>query len=91
MQKDFLAKLMEEKESIELMKKSREDAMQSKKNLIFCNQCSSIFIDFDQKHVGHQTKRISKKDLNEPSKFLLPAENKKTNAVSRVDTFHLCF
>ena len=33
-------------------------------------------------HQEHKTAELSKSDLNKPSKFLAPAENKKTNAVS---------
>ena len=82
MQMKFLEKLKKERDVVEDFKKLREDALASKQNLSFCIQCSKIFIGIDKQHDGHQTRKLSKHDFVEPSKFLLPAENKKTNAVS---------
>lgn len=82
MQKEFLEKLEKEKSDVEDYKKLRQEVMDSKKILMLCQQCSCIFIDNDEKHSNHTTRKISKEELKEPSKFLMPAENKKTNAVS---------
>ena len=82
MQMNFLEKLKKERDVVEDFKTLREEALASKQDLSFCIQCSKIVIGIDKKHHGHQTRMISKDDFIEPSKLLLPAENKKTNAVS---------
>ena len=41
-----------------------------------------MFVETVAEHKDHEVKKLSKTDLNEPSKFMHPAENKKTNAVS---------
>ena len=52
-------------------------------SLFFCYQCGHVFTSTAMDdHQEHKTAELSKSDLNKPSKFLAPAENKKTNAVS---------
>ena len=82
MQREYLQKLKEEKDVVEGFTKLREETIKSKQKLTFCIQCSCLIFEHDRLHIDHEIRRISKDDLYEPSKLLLPAENKKTNAVS---------
>ncbi|XP_065071860.1 rRNA N6-adenosine-methyltransferase ZCCHC4-like [Rhopilema esculentum] len=80
-QSEFTNKLDQEKATVEKFHQVREESLSSKMSLFFCYQCGHVFTSTAmENHQEHKTAELSKSDLNKPSKFLAPAENKKTNA-----------
>lgn len=81
-QNEIKQKLQQEREDVEKVAKKREEWLSAHKTVHFCFDCNKMFVETNTGHKDHKVKKLSKTDLNEPSKFMHPAENKKTNAVS---------
>ncbi len=84
LQNEIKNQLQTEKDEVEELERIYEGLSDHRNGAInFCMDCSIIVTkpDKSQQHKTHNFKTLSKADLQEPSKFMIPAENKKTNAV----------
>ena len=81
-QNEIKNKLQAEKDQVEKYAKLRKETQSNSEKAHFCLDCNLLFSSTSQVHAGHRTRSLSASDILEPSKFMIPAENKKTNAVS---------
>eukprot|EP00794_Sanderia_malayensis_P005590 gene5590-6279_t len=83
LQNEIKNQLQVEKDEVEKLVKFWKDELSSDINesFLFCVDCSILMTSTTSKnHDSHQIRQLSSSDLQEPSKFMTPVENKKTNA-----------